>query len=432
MARMCSVLVGVAAVAAIAAAMAFLGGSTAAGVGGYEVWAVDQSDSVADGGGTVHIFHGAALEADPAGADAEVVDLGAETRGLCLEQTGSAPRRPHMLMFNTPQSHAVLAFVASGHVVFFDAPERQPVACIDVGAQAHAAIPTRDGKSVIVANQNGKLLQRIATDYAHDAFTLDDAATINLATCTTPSGAACEDPMLRPDNAPICPLPDQSSRLVFVTLRGGGLFVIDPRSTPMRILAEYDRATVHPNGCGGLETGRKMFVNSGGGTAANLAEFDVYSFALREFGTAPSPPNTPAPTVVVSEDDRDADSHGLVLTKRGHFGWVADRTGNRIVVIDPEREVKLGEFSLLGPLSADPTADLLDVSRSGAYVLASLRGPTPLTADPHASRGTTPGVGVIRVDDVGRSGELVGIAPISNVVGGVERADPHALAVRHR
>ena len=431
MAPMRSLVVGLVAVLAIAAAMSFVGGSTAAG-GGYEVWAVDQSDSVADGGGRVHIFQGAALEADPAGADAEVVDLGAGARSLCLAQTGSAPRRPHMLMFNTPQSHAVLAFVATGHVVFFDARERRPVACIDVGAQAHAAIPTRDGTSVIVANQNGKLLQRIATDYAHDAFTLEGGATINLATCTTPSGAACEDPVLRPDNAPICPLPDQSSRLVFVTLRGGGMFVVDPRATPMRILAEYDRATVHPNGCGGMETDRTMFVNSGGGTAGNMAEFDVYAFALREFGRAPSPPNTPAPTVVVSEDDRDADSHGLVLTKRGHYGWVADRIGNRIVVIDPEREAKVGEFSLLGPHSDDPTPDLLDVSRSGAYVLASLRGPTPLTADPHASRGSTPGVGLIRVDDVGRSGELVGIAPISNVVAGVEHADPHALAVRHR
>ena len=91
----------------------------------------------------------------------------------------------------------------------------------------------------------------------------------------------------------------------------------------------------------------------------------------------------------------------------------------------------MSEFSLLSPHSADPTADLLDVSRSGSYVLAALRGPTPLTGDPHASRGTTPGVGLIRVDDVGRSGELVGIARISNVVGGVELADPHALAVRH-
>jgi hypothetical protein len=96
MSRMRGLVVGVAAVAALAA-IALLGGSTAAGVGGYEVWAVDQSDSVADGGGRVHIFEGAALEADSAGAEAEVVDLGAETRSLCLEQTGSAPRRPHML-----------------------------------------------------------------------------------------------------------------------------------------------------------------------------------------------------------------------------------------------------------------------------------------------------------------------------------------------
>jgi DNA-binding beta-propeller fold protein YncE len=432
MARMRSLVLGVAVAMAIAAGMVLLGGSTASGGGGYEVWLVDQSDSVADGGGRMHIFRGAALEADAADAGAEVVDLGAETRSLCLAQTGSAPRRPHMLMFNTPESHAVLAFVATGHVVFFDASDRRPLACIDVGAQAHAAVPTRNGKSVIVANQNGKLLQRIATNYARDRFTLDNGATINLATCTTPSGAACEDPALRPDNAPICPLPDQSSRLVFVTLRGGGMFVVDPRSTPMRIVAEYDRATVHPNGCGGLEADRKMFVNSGGGTAANLSEFDVYAFALRKFRKAPSPPNTPAPTVVVSEDDRDADSHGLILTKRGHYGWVTDRTGNRIVVIDPERETKVSEFSLLGPLSNDPTADLLDVSRNGRYVLASLRGPTPLTADPHASAGSTPGVGVIRVDRVGRSGKLVGIARISNVVGGVELADPHAIAVRHR
>jgi hypothetical protein len=41
-------------------------------------------------------------------------------------------------------------------------------------------------------------------------------------------------------------------------------------------------------------------------------------------------------------------------------------------------------------------------------------------------------VGGIRVHDIGRSGELVGVGPITNVVGGIERADPHALAVRQK
>ena len=79
------------------------------------------------------------------------------------------------------------------------------------------------------------------------------AATLDLARCRTPSGAACEDPVLRPDNAPICPVIDSTGRLTFVTLRGGGLLVVDSTATPMAILAEYDRATVHPNGCGGAE-----------------------------------------------------------------------------------------------------------------------------------------------------------------------------------
>ena len=52
--------------------------------------------------------------------------------------------------------YAVIAYVASGHVAFLDADEREPVECIDVGTQAHAAWPTPDQRHLIVANQNGK------------------------------------------------------------------------------------------------------------------------------------------------------------------------------------------------------------------------------------------------------------------------------------
>ena len=41
----------------------------------------------------------------------------------------------------------------------------------------------------------------------------------------------------------------RASRYVFVTLRGGGLFIVDAKATPMQIVAEYDIDTVHPNGC---------------------------------------------------------------------------------------------------------------------------------------------------------------------------------------
>lgn len=417
-------------------AIAVAGAARAGDSSGFEVWAVDQSNTTGTtSGGTIHVYDGEDLNGAAAtGAPAERIGLGGPATSLCLSQTGSAPVRPHMLFFNTGETHAVLAFVASGHVLFLDAAARTPIACIDVGVQAHAAVPAPDESYVIVANQNGKLLQRIRTDYGTNTFMLEPAATLDLANGTTPSGALRQDPALRPDNAPICPLVDSTSRLAFVTLRGGGLFVVDSRSTPMRILAEYDRATVHGNGCGGVETAGKMYVDSGGGTAANLSEFDVYAFTLAHFGSTPSPPNTPAAKLVVSQDDREhADAHGVTLTKHGRYLWVADRAGNRIVVIETATDEVTGEFSLAGELSDDPSPDLLELSPAGNRVYVTLRGALPLSGDPHASTGSTPGVGVIRVEQGGRSGELQAIARISNIdAAGIERADPHGLRVRRR
>jgi DNA-binding beta-propeller fold protein YncE len=409
------------------------GPAVAEGEAAHEVWAIDQSDSTAAGGGRLYVYKGEELAGGGSAANAapELVDLGGAAASMCLAQTGTSPRRPHMVFFNVGETHAVIAFVATGHVLFLDAPTRTPLACIDVGAQAHAAFPSPDQSYVVVANQNGKLLQRIRTDYTTNTFTLDAAATIDLATCTTPNGAACQDPVLRPDNAPICPIVS-SSTLAFVTLRGGGLFVVDATATPMQIVGEYDRTNVHGNGCGGLEAAGKMFVNSGGATATNLNEFDVYSFPLTGY-TAANPPNVPAPRLVVSYDSLDrTDSHGMVLTKHQRHLWVLDRAANRVVVIDPASEDVVGEFSLVGKLSADPSPDLGVSSPAGNRVYVTLRGPTPLTGDPHASTGSTPGVGVIRVEANGARGTLQAIAPISNVSGGVERGDPHGIALRRR
>jgi DNA-binding beta-propeller fold protein YncE len=286
----------------------------------------------------------------------------------------------------------------------------------------------------VVANQNGKLLQRISTDFSTGTFTLDGAATLNLATCVTPNGFLCEDPVLRPDNAPICPVIDATSRFTFVTLRGGGLLVVDSTATPMAIVAEYDKATVHPNGCGGVELNGKMYVNSGGGTAANPLESDLYTFPMSGFSTTPNPANTPAPVLVFSHDSRGfVDSHGATLTRHGRFLWVADRAANRIVVVDTATDVVVNEFGLAGEVSNDPAPDLLGIQPSGNRVFASLRGPNPLTGNApgvNNAVGSTPGVGVISVMRNGSAGALQAIAPISHRVDGVERADPHGLAVR--
>jgi hypothetical protein len=61
----------------------------------------------------------------------------------------------------------------------------------------------------------------------------------------------------------------------------------------------------------------------------------------------------------------------------------------------------------------------------------SLRGPNPLTGDPHVATGSTPGLGIIQMDSTGEDGELISILPIHNIdATGVERADGHGVRVR--
>ena len=407
----------------------------------YEVWAIDQSNSPGKTfGGTLYIWDGHDLENAQHASTAPVttIDLGGAAAACCLDKTGVNPVRPHMLAINPSQTHAIVSFVASGHVLFLDARTRTPVGLrASLGRrsgarQVHMAVPAPDESYVTFANQNGKMFERILTDYATNTFVHDVANGINLATCTTPNGHPCEDIAFRRDNAPICPITESSSRFTFVTLRGGGFFVVDSKASPMAIVGEDDYDTVHGNGCLGAERPGKMYIDSGGGTATNLYEADLYAFPTSGY-SALNPPNIPAPKVIFSEDVTDADAHGAALTKHGKYLWVADRGRNFHWVVDTATDRIVNRISLGTLVSPDPTPDLMMLSPNGSHVFMSLRGPNPLTADPHVSTGSTPGVGIVKVTESGRNGIFTSIATVHNVdAGGVERGDVHALAVRVR
>jgi hypothetical protein len=415
-------------------------GSQAAEAGAaFEVWLIDQSDSPGRAyGGTVHIYPGRALTgANPSGArSSHVVDLAAETAALCSAQTGTNPVRPHMVTFNYAQTHAAIAFVASGHVAILDARSRRPVACVrsETGAggarQAHAIWPTRDDRYLFVANQNGKKLERIRTDYPTGTYTQEPAATIDLAACTTPNGLPCESATLRPDNAPICPFIASDNGPLFVSLRGGGLFAVDWRTTPMSIVAEYDRTAIPANGCGFTEARGAVFGDGGGGTAANLDQFSVFRLPMSGYAAA-NPPNTPPVQRLFDDDSPHRDAHGSEATSRERYVWVADRAANVAEVFDSSTGARVGTVDLASTYSADPTPDLFGTSPDRAWFFLSTRGPNPLSGDPHSSHGTDPGLLVIQVTDGGRSGQVRGLVPITNLdAAGVERADGHAIRVR--
>lgn len=424
-------------------------GSLASDEPHHEVWLLDQSGfppsavPSTDVGGTLYIFDGDKLAGKAVSkADPEVLDLAALVQEL---DSGATPRRPHYITFNPSHTHAIIAFVATGHVLIIEAATRTPVFVVDVGVQAHAAVPSPDETYILVANQNGRLLQRINTDYATNTFTLDNDATLDLANGTTPSGALrqFDDPAGgRPDNAPILALPDTTGDLASVTLRGGGLFVVNPRTTPMQIVAEYTNATIAPAGLLAIQAGNKLYFNSGGGGGAELGHQAIlYQLPVDAFSPEPDPypaPNTPPPTVVFDHSDRDVkDSHGLVLTKHERYLWVADRAANLMIVVDTETDDVVHEIQLANDVSWDPAPDILGLSPSGNRVYATLRGPFPLTGnnpDVNNAQGQTPGLGVIRVEQGGKAGTLQAVFPISNRddTDDQERADPHGIAVRLR
>lgn len=414
----------------------------------FEVWIADQSDTRPGFGGQILIYEGERLyRKRPEQAMPKVrLDLGGATADLCRAATGRNPVRPHMILFNSKHSHAVVSFVASGHVVIFDAEKRAPLQCFEttVGStgtrQAHAAYPAPDGSYVLVANQNGKRLERIDTDFRTNTFAHNPAATLDLATCTTPSGRPCEDAALRPINWPICPIIDSSSTYGFVTLRGGGMFVVNAKNTPMSIIGEYDKATVRGNGCGGIELGGHMYINSGGSPVnvssadphhPDLYGFDVYQFPLAGYSPSAAA-NIPAPIRLLSKSGM-SDSHGIGAAGegRGRYLWVMDRHANVAEIINARTGRWVNTVELAGALSDDPAPDLVDRSPEGDRLFVALRGSVPLSGDPHNASGTTPGLGIIELKSGGRTGRLAAVVPLINPLQQPNQApDAHGLRVR--
>ncbi|MCX5722185.1 MAG: hypothetical protein NT179_09175 [Nitrospirae bacterium] len=386
-------------------------------VSAYEVWLTDQSDTAKESGGFLYIYDGAALAANPAAAKPTVtIDLSGEINTFCEAATKKPVRRPHMLFFNKNQDHAILSFL-SGHVLFMDAQTHKPEACLSMGKNVHAAWPTPDQKMAIAANIAEKKFIRIWTDYAAHTFSFDpEKDVVNL---TAWEGGE------RPDTSPICPITESSSHYAFVTLRGGGLLVVDVTTTPMKVVATLDNNQIHPAGCGGVQVGETMYINSGGGWPIAPLSYDVYALDLSTL------PKSVSAKLVSQRDDKFADSHGMVGV--GRYVWSADRAGNNVEIIDTLSNLSVGSIELVTDFNKDPAPDLLDSAPDGQYIFVGLRGPNPLTGNDkvvHNAKGTIPGVGVIYVDAEGKVGHYKGQAVITNMKDEKETADTHGIAVR--
>lgn len=430
----------------------------------HEIWLLDQSntyDSDAtpglDSGGYLHIYKGEDFAGtglpNPA---VETIDLGGAIAAAVKTSTGSAPVRPHYISFNPTGTHAVITFVATGHVLIIEASTRQVVYSVDVGVQAHAANVSPTNDYILVANQNGKLVQRIDANFAANAFALDGTATLDLANGLTPTGAPRQGTE-RPDNAAVITYPDQTNGdLAFITLRGGGAFVVNARSTPIKIVAEYTNNTVEAAGLIAVQKGPKLYFNSGGGGASTLGYQGVlYTLPWTAFEANPSTPkavDTPAPTVVFDfgilvrngepggtptevRPGPATDSHGIQFSKpNADYLWAVDRADNKIIVVNPSTDQIVNRINLVSRATGDPAPDLVRFAPDGTRAYASLRGRLPLSGNNavvNNAQGSTPGLGVFEVTDNGLNAKLRYVLRTHNTgADGVERSDPHGIHIR--
>jgi hypothetical protein len=384
----------------------------------YEVWVADQSDTAQESGGFLYVYDGGQLAADPAKAKPVfILDAAKEINEFCRKSTQKNVRRPHMIFVTTDQKHALVSFL-SGHVLVMDTASKKPVACVSTGKNVHAAWPTPDQSMALAANIPEKKLIRIWTNYQAGTFSYDPEKDV-LDLQKLESGE-------RPDNAPICPITEDTSTYAFVTLRGGGLLVVNVKDTPMKVATTLTNNEIHPAGCGGYQIGNTMYLNSGGGWPIAPLSYDVYAVGLSNL------PDSVSAKLISTRDTSFSDSHGLWGV--GRYLWNVDRAGNMIEVFDSISNFSVRTIQLAGPHSNDPAPDLIDFAPDGNFAFINLRGPNPLTGNDkevNNAKGSTPGVAVIKVLEGGKNGEFIGITRITNMVEGQETADPHGLAVVH-
>ncbi len=283
----------------------------------------------------------------------------------------------------------------------------------------------------------------------------------------------------RPGNVIVCPIVSSTNK-VYVTFGGGGLLVADANATPMKIVGEYGNNVINGAGCGGVEAGGNVYLNAGASASSAGATQSVFSMYRlpTAFPDAPAyyPENFPRPRTLFKDASNTAtggnvtgpasngtgqlpgsstrrDAHGAVATTSGHYVHNGDRVQNVMRSFNVATGTS-SEYSLTNGVCAanaaagvdvnyadDPAPDLMDRDPNGKYLFFAARGPAPVSVT-HAAQGACPGVGVIKLEDNGKSGTLVNVMRTTNTVDtapasapggydytGPERSDPHGVAV---
>lgn len=343
------------------------------GDGSYELWALDQ------GRDNVFVYEPAADE-----------DGFALTEFVNLNELEGVPEEgvvPHMIDYSSEYEYAAIACTAGARTLVFRTEDHELVADIDTGAGSHMAAFSPDDEYVHVDAIGESSIVRVDADLENEGFEVVDEIDLRENETVLEAGIESGDPICHqyaPDG--------RSLHTLGPSYHDGALVIVDHEEFSV------DRAIPHetlPTNCGTMPqpAGDDFYLTAGlpSSDEEGVGEFYVY--------------DTDADEVTVDgESTEGIDAHGFWFTPDGEELWVLNRETNDGIVVDPDTNEVVEEIDAFGPdVSEDPeqrdAPDIMWASPDGEYMFVTLRGPAPLSGDPHASTGVTPGISVLSVDD---------------------------------
>ena len=355
---------GVAAGASVAALAGCLGTTEE----GYEVWALDQ------GTNTIYIYEALQEpdEDEPEFEEVDTIDTG--------EDDGEVP---HMIHYSSEYAYAAVACTAGARTLVYRTDDRELVANLETGAGTHFAGFTPDNEAIIVDVIGESKIVRIDVNLEEEFFAIDDEIEID-------EGI---DGLTEDEGAPICHSYDHSGRSIHTlgpSYHDAGLVIVDHDEFVVDTAFPGEEL---PTNCGTMPhpDEEKFYLTAGLPSDPDAGEDGVGEYYVLD---------TETDEILHQESTGGVDTHGFWFAPDGEELWVLNRETNDGVVVDPDTDEVVHEIEAFGPAQSDDpeerdAPDIMWFSPDGEYVFVTLRGPVPLSGDPHAATGVTPGFAVL-------------------------------------
>ena len=342
----------------------------------HEIWAADQ------GTDTIYIY-------EPADEAGEEFDLLGE-----IDTAQDGGEVPHMIHFSSDYEYAAVACTAGARTLVYRTEDRELVGNVETGAGSHFAGFTPDDDAVVVDVIGESEIVRVDADLEAETFEVDDRIEVGPEI----------DGLTEEEGAPICHSYDHQGRSIHTlgpAHGDAGVVIVDHDDFAVVRAWPGDEL---PTNCGTVPhpTEDKFYLTAGRPSdpeedVEGLGEFYVLDTADDEI-------------LVDGMSTGGVDAHGFWFTPDGEELWVLNRETNDGVVLDPETDEVVEEIDAFGPADDDDpeesdAPDIMWATPDGEYVVVTLRGPAPLSGDPHAATGVTPGFSVLDVE----TKEIVGV-----------------------